>query len=142
MANVAKFRGLDKILANIKAKEAKVGLAAERGLFKIANDVWRYALPLTPVDTRNLRGSYDVRKEKGSGFTAQVVLVNTAEYAIYVHEMIAPPESYTRKDGVVTSMPTHRPPTQAKFVETAVRDLQALGIPEWRMMVELKAAKL
>ena len=85
-----------------------------RVLYKSGHYILGVALPLTPIDLGNLRGSSfvePVEDENGPG----VVIGYTANYAAYVHE--------TNKNYVA-------PGTQWKFLETAVNRSREFVVKE------------
>lgn len=121
MALIKEIRGVKQVLEKLRRKYAEHERAAERGLRKVGLLIQRTAMPLTPIDTGNLRRSFAVRKVQGQGFKAVFTVVNTASYAIYVHENLEA---------------AHRPPTRAKFLEVAIRSLVAKGEPSKVMRAE------
>jgi hypothetical protein len=81
------------------------GRKVERALLKAALFLLRQSQKLVPVDTGALRASAHVR-QRGHGYNTVTYVVYLTDYAIYVHEDLT---KY------------HKPPTQAKFVETPAR---------------------
>lgn len=99
----------------LRLAKAARGATAQQlgsGLYAEANAILAKAIPLTPIDTGNLRASGHVTLPKVSGDSVEVEIGfggAAAGYAIYVHE---------RMDAA------HAAPTQAKFLEQPVLEAQ------------------
>lgn len=74
---------------------------ARRGLRKGGQALRRAAIPRTPVDTSNMRGSYHVNEKQGG---EEVVVSNDAPYSVTQHER----------------MDYHHDEGEAKFLENAL----------------------
>jgi hypothetical protein len=87
-----KFRGMDRVMRNLNIELDKMKMGSAQGLLDAAEFIHadtERTPPLTPVDTGNLRSSWTTRffrKAKKS----VVVFGYSANYALYVHEMIGP----------------------------------------------------
>lgn len=107
--------GKSQVLQKLKSDIDKKQKATQQGMRAATLLVKGVSLPLTPHESGHLREScYTDVKIKGSflGLTsAKVVGIigYTADYAVYVHER--------------TEL-HHEPPTQAKFLETAIKQTE------------------
>lgn len=87
-----KLRGMDRVMKNLNVELEKMRIGSAAGLLEAAEFIHadtEKTLPVTPVDTGNLRESWTTRffrKNKKS----VVVFGYSANYALYVHEMIGP----------------------------------------------------
>ena len=87
MAQVATIIGLPQVLKNLSLRAARLQAECAKGL-KVAGLMLQRASQLkVPVDTGNLKASAFTRAE-GVGFATQVRVGYTAEYALYVHELV------------------------------------------------------
>ena len=91
-ASSRKFRGMDKVLRNLNMELEKIKIGSAAGLVEavefIHNDTEKTP-PLTPVDTGNLRSSWSTRFFRKAGQSV-IIFGYSANYALYVHEMIGP----------------------------------------------------
>jgi len=100
---------LDDLNSNkriIEELKRKLPTAIERILWEEGQKVMNESVPLCPIDTGRLRASRYVRTPKTTGNRTTMELGYSTDYAVYVHENL---EAY------------HKPPTQAKFLETPLR---------------------
>lgn len=116
---------LKAIDRRLRKRLAEIEGATQSGLRKAAFAIKKRSLELTPVDTGALYKSAfietlsDVAQSSTPKGINPVVLVgydrnNEAPHAVFVHEIF-------ERDGVFIR---HDPPTQAKFLQTAVHELQ------------------
>jgi hypothetical protein len=84
-----------------------VAKAMEQAMEGIAMKIMGRALYLTPIDTGRLRNSARITKT-GKGLTTGIGFSFNTIYAVYVHENL---------------MTRHDAPTQAKFLERAIREV-------------------
>jgi hypothetical protein len=98
-ASSRKMRGMDLVMKNLNAELAKMRLGSAAGLIEAAEFIHadtERTPPLTPVDTGKLRSSWSTRffrREKKS----VIIFGYSANYALYVHEMIGP-VNWTRQN--------------------------------------------
>jgi hypothetical protein len=92
-------------------KSAEVKVAAKAALHQWAELVHTRAVPYTPIDTGNLRASYDIFDHPDR---LAVVIENTAPYALFVHEM--------------TGMVTSEPGTYPKYLKIALDETEREGL--------------
>jgi hypothetical protein len=101
---------------------ASIGLAklaaavpqwASQALNEEAEETMTDAKALTPVDTGRLRRSGRVRLSTPKHLKARLTF--STNYAVWVHEIPAPPDKSYRGRSA-----THAPPTQWKYLETPV----------------------
>ena len=80
--------GVPVVLKNIENAFDEIKLKSYRGLIKCQTVLVREAMPITPLKSGNLRGSYNmpIPTEVLPGVVVATV-ENTAEYAHRVHEM-------------------------------------------------------
>jgi hypothetical protein len=111
---MATLVGARTVAKNLKHLAAQVPIAAARALNSEAEETLSDALTLTPVDTGTL-----FRSGKISQYASAADLVATltygTNYALYVHEIPKPPQESAKGRSA-----EHAPPTQWKFLETAV----------------------
>lgn len=79
------LKGLDNLAKDFRQKYEAHGRGAEDGIVKAGLWLLGESQRQVPVDTGNLRGSGDTRKE-GSGWGTAIFVFYSAEYAVYVHE--------------------------------------------------------
>lgn len=78
---------------------------------------------LVPKDTMRLHDSCDIRTIYEGNGRVEIVIVYDTFYAVYVHEVIYAPSG---------APVYHEPPTQAKYLDQAVRDTwDQLNSDEW-----------
>jgi len=101
----------------LAARIAKAGAVVQPtlagALYEEATDIMAKAIPITPIEFGPLRASGRVEPPEVSGTSVSVTLGfggAAAPYAVYVHE---------RMDL------SHKPPTQAKFLEQPVLEAQS-----------------
>ena len=94
-----KLQGMDRVMANLHKELNQMKRGSAQGLLDavalIHADTERTP-PLTPVDTGNLRSSWTTRffrRDKKS----VIIFGYSANYALYVHEMIGP-VNWSRKN--------------------------------------------
>jgi hypothetical protein len=106
MAKVVHITGVNEVIKNLRRAGVRSGKKVEIGLKRGGLLLQRLSEEVVPVDTSNLKGSSFTRS-KGRGFSTDVVVGYTAEYAVYVHER--------------TEL-RHAPGKQAKFLEGPGRE--------------------
>lgn len=126
MADGKYVKGTDAFVRGNQAALRIMGTVVQRSLIRFGIAAQRAARPITPVKTGNLRRSYYVRREEGTGLHTRVRWGNTASYAIYVHERVEL---------------QHRHPTQAKFMEATIKRLIHSGLPVQIAKEEFAKAK-
>ena len=83
----ASVDGISQIrIAVKKLGGAVLQQAINRALYSEAHFVVSEAIPITPVDTGNLRNSFTVDAPVSDGDQTTVTIRNVSEYALYVHE--------------------------------------------------------
>lgn len=102
---MATISGIDEVLHRLRIELFKLESISLKGLRAAALVVKNESVRLTPVDTSNLRNSAYTETFQSTG-TSGVEIGYTADYAPYVHERIEL---------------SHAPPTQAKFLEEALK---------------------
>lgn len=98
--------GTARVLRNFNREVRAIKMRGAAGMVKAALIVKRRSMQLTPVDTGNLKGSAYTAISASLIKNPVAEIGYTASYALYVHEM----------DKV------HKPPTQWKFLETALKE--------------------
>ncbi len=88
MAKINQIKGVQEVIRKLKENHEKIGKGIERGLLKAALRLQRESAKLVPVDTGNLKTSIFTRKVKGEGYTTVMRVGYTANYALYVHELV------------------------------------------------------
>ena len=83
---LVQVKGLDKVLNKLSRANDKIAAGVARGLVKGGLHLQKKSMEICPVDTGNLRGSSFCRNVGGHGFSADVVVGYTANYAVFVHE--------------------------------------------------------
>lgn len=110
--------GLREVQVNLNKAIAQIVGGTKAGLLEAGFLIQRRAVELAPIDTGNLRGSsYTEPGEIGGNPVVEVGF--QAEYSVFVHEIAA----------------THVPPTQWKFLETAVKQ----SIPDIPAIIQARA---
>ncbi len=108
--------GTRALIARLSAASAIAHGALSAAIYQEGQEMLTEALPITPVDTGNLRASGRVSLPRVSlgGVEVDVGFGGAAApYALFVHERL---DAY------------HKPPTQAKFLETvALRRAATMG---------------
>ena len=85
------IHGINVILKNLDKEIENVINRSTQGLIKCQNLLQNKAMPLTPLDTGNLRRSYyKPTPERMADNTVVAIVENQAEYAVHVHEMPDP----------------------------------------------------
>ena len=87
MASVNTIVGVEQVLARLKAETVAMSLGCSRGLRLAGLMLQRESQRVVPVDYGVLKASAFTRAT-GSGFSTQVTVGYTANYAIYVHENV------------------------------------------------------
>lgn len=99
--------GIGMVLANLNREIAGIKGRTRTGMHAVALTIKGTALPLTPIETGNLRGSwYSDVKQQGDKIGVEVGYGEGASYAVFVHER--------------TEL-HHASPTQSKFLEEALK---------------------
>jgi len=88
MAKIIQLTGISDLTKAVAAKGRQYAGGMERGLLKVGLYLQGESQSIVPVDLGNLRASAFTR-QTGHGFQTEVRVGYTAEYSIYVHEMIA-----------------------------------------------------
>jgi hypothetical protein len=107
MAKVTTISGVNNILGNIKKYKNITARNTRNGLVKGGLFLQRESQMVVPVDLDILKPSADTRNVGGPGFTADVVVSYTTEYAVYVHENLDA---------------RHKPGKRAKYLEGPARE--------------------
>ena len=87
-----RMQGMDVVMGNLQKELNKMKIGSAQGLVEAVEFIHaetERTPPLTPVDTGNLRSSWSTRffrKNKQS----VIIFGYSANYALYVHEMIGP----------------------------------------------------
>lgn len=105
MAKQVRIDGIGKVLKNLNRSVVGIKSKSRQGLQAAALLVLGTSKELTPVDTGNLRGG-TYTKLFGGRDNPGAEIGYTAAYAVFVHER--------------TEL-HHKAPTQAKFLETALK---------------------
>jgi len=90
----------------IEELKRKVPITIEKILWEEGQRIMNESVQICPVDTGRLRSSRYVRAPKTHGNETTVEMGYDTDYAIFVHENL---EAF------------HKAPTQAKFLETPIR---------------------
>lgn len=115
--------GVAGVLSNIKKANDKLAQGCANGLKKAGTKLQRASMLLVPVDTGNLKASAYTRAE-GSGFKTEVFVGYTANYALFVHELVA-----MKLKGLPRAAPHKglywdpQGRAQAKFLEQPAKDM-------------------
>ncbi len=104
---MASVTGVGTVVKRLMTAKSEVASGMERGLVKAGLMLQRASQQLVPLDTGALKNSAFTRKV-GSGFSTDVQVGYTQEYAVFVHE----------------NLEAHHPIGQAKFLEQPARDLR------------------
>lgn len=86
-----KLEGMDKLMQNLNKEIKNLDRVSAAGLISASRHLieeMEKVPPLIPVKTGNLRGSWDTNTYKSSGRFAMHTFGFTANYAVFVHEMI------------------------------------------------------
>lgn len=102
--------GVDWAIRAIGKQTSKDKINIAEGLKKAALTILKKSQQYVPVDTGLLKKSGQI-EVTGSGMGARAAVLYQTRYAIYVHEDLS---KY------------HAPPTQAKFLERAVRETRGI----------------
>jgi hypothetical protein len=110
----AKLKGIEQAIAAFRRPNGHVYTEADRKseetLRAIAQEVYQLSQVYVPVDTGYLRDHSGVFDEGGQGLETHLAIRYDTWYAIYVHEIV---------------WYAHEPPTRAKFLEQAAREVKA-----------------
>lgn len=88
MAKVIKIRGIDRLIQKMQSlTDIKLVKAYDASMAVTLLNVRRDSMANTPVDTGNLRASHHTKKTKATPTGVSGKVWNSANYAIYVHEM-------------------------------------------------------
>ena len=93
--------------AKLRESREKGRVAAGKGLLKLANHTIGVSQALCPVDTGALQASGTVGELEDAGEKLSVTIGHNTNYAAAVHERLD----------------VHHPQGQAKFLETAIREV-------------------
>lgn len=102
----AKVEGLQTFVRAVGKAKAAIKLSMAEGVKKCAEVILKKSQVYVPVDTGDLKRSGRV-EVSGSGMGAKAAVIYRDPVAVIVHEDMEA---------------QHAPPTQAKFVERAVRE--------------------
>lgn len=92
----ATVSGFDRVMAKLQTVLASdLQRATEQAVFTEAQFVVTESIPITPVDTGNLRNSFVVDAPRTEGNMTTVTIRNVSDYALYVHEI---PKNYRLGD--------------------------------------------
>jgi hypothetical protein len=155
---VLKVKGIDKLVRGMARYKRNVGKGVERGLVKAGEMLMRESLKIVPVQTGNLKASYEVRK-KGKGLKTVVIIgYFGVSYAAYVHEIPNPPVAHgedfnvkhaaeieaaagTWRGTAEGGMFHRKPEEQYKYLERPVREFQKDVLNIIRSEIKKKARK-
>lgn len=106
MARRMTISGIDKVLRNLNREIKAIKGRSRQGMHMAALIVKGTALPLTPIETGNLRGSWFSHPlQQGDNIGVELGYGEGASYAVYVHERTE----------------LHHDVGQAKFLEEALK---------------------
>lgn len=111
------WEGVATLIERLQKLEVEADVKLGSALYQEAQVILKETLPITPIQYGNLRTSGHVDPPATTGATTTVVIGfggAAAPYALYVHERLDL---------------AHKPPTQAKFLETVV-NLHAVDFGE------------
>jgi len=120
MASMIQVIGAKEIKAKLREVGVKYAWRARKGLLKGGLLLQRLSQEIVPVgETGNLKNSAGTRAI-GHGFSTDVIVYYTAEYAVYVHEntMAHHGATYNMR---YPDRPNRGANQQAKFLETPAR---------------------
>lgn len=86
MAFVVEFKGVDKVISNLRRSSTVTARGLARGLTEAGRYLQRESQKIVPVHTGALKGSAFTRNVGGPGFDTDIVVGYTVGYAVYVHE--------------------------------------------------------
>lgn len=98
-ASSRKLRGMDQVMRNLQKELSKVRIGSAAGVIEAMEFIHaetERTPPVTPVDTGNLRSSWSTRFFRRNKQSVGI-FGYSANYALYVHEMIGP-VTWTRKN--------------------------------------------
>jgi len=87
-----KFAGMDRVISNLQKELNGIRIGSAHGLVEAVEFIHaetERTPPLTPVDTGNLRSSWSTMFFRKAGQSV-IIFGYSANYALYVHEMIGP----------------------------------------------------
>ena len=88
MAKVTEIKGIDKLIGKMRRlTDTKLVKAYDASMAVALLNVRRDSMANSPVDTGNLRKSHHTKKTKATTAGVSGKVWNSANYAIYVHEM-------------------------------------------------------
>lgn len=116
MATALDIKGFDEVITNLNKEIVTIKERTLGGLIKAAAYVREdmdKTPPLIPVDTGNLRQSWFIEAIQ-NGEIWGIIMGFSADYAVYVHEMLGPTKS---------GKPINwsRPDSGPKFFESAIK---------------------
>ncbi len=91
-ASMRKLQGMDRVMRNLQIELDKIKIGSAAGLVEAVEFIHadtEKTPPVTPVDTGNLRSSWSTRFFRRSKQSV-IIFGYSANYALYVHEMIGP----------------------------------------------------
>lgn len=127
-AGVTRIHGIDEVMGGINAHLKKMQFASMRGMLKAAAFIRQdmdKTEPKIPIDTGNLRSSWFITPVKNVKGDSGVIMGFSANYAVYVHEMVdadftSPRTRYGPGPGRKRTYKP-RPGAGAKFLEYAIK---------------------
>ena len=106
MVQIARIKGMDRVVKNLKRLGPSAGRGIAVGLKSAGLFLQRESQLIVPIDTGNLRSSAFTRAQ-GAGLQTEVKVGYTADYAVKVHEDLRA---------------RHAPGKSAKFLERPLRE--------------------
>jgi len=85
MAHIIKITGAKEIKKRLRSVNAQLSGGFRRGLFKAGLFLQRKSQEVVPVHKGNLKNTAGTRAI-GSGWSSDVIVFYTSDYAVYVHE--------------------------------------------------------
>lgn len=81
------MKGFDQVKSKLNATPKKTQTAGEEALVEVGKKIFDASQSMVPVDTGKLRASATMEESK-SGGDLIVTIAYTADYALYVHEIL------------------------------------------------------
>jgi hypothetical protein len=123
MAIINQLRGVQAVLANLRARNVALAVGFQRGIVVAGLTLQRESQRLVPVDYGLLKSSAFTRST-GAGFSTVVTIGYTAAYALYVHELVGMKLKGQPRPGGRGKYWDPQGRAQAKFLEEPFRRLQ------------------